>query len=137
MTHRADPSGPAEATTSPAPTLQRTSAVLVLIAAATALLGCASVPVVDPVLKDDGSAGFAAACVGVLAAERGLSQRQGADLDVAGLRALSEWMFQASQRSSPFDDEIGRSTERRQWAERLSADDRASRIRTCVQEASV
>jgi len=96
--------------------------------------GCASIGPVDP-LRDDGSAGFAAACAGVLAAERGAQERGGAGFTVEGHRALNEWMFQASRRSSPIDDEIGRAAERRRWAETLSPGARQARARICIDAA--
>lgn len=107
------------------------------IAAATLGLvagGCVSVGVVDPV-RDDGSPGFAAACVGVLAAEKAAADRAGRVFTVEGHRALNEWMFQASRRSSPLDDEMGRAAERRRWAETLTDDGRARRLQTCIEEA--
>lgn len=109
---------------------------LVLLAAVclSAASGCVSVSPVDPV-RDDGSPGFAAACVGVLAAERAARERDGADFTVEGHRALSEWMFQASRRSSLNDDEIGRAAERRRWAETLPAEGRQARARTCINAA--
>lgn len=98
--------------------------------------GCASVAVVDPV-RDDGSAGFAAACVGVLAAQKAAIDREGGVFTVDGHRALNEWMFQASRRSSPFDDEMARAAERRRWAETLTDDGRARRLEACIKEAGV
>lgn len=100
----------------------------------TAAGGCASVSPVDPV-RDDGSPGFAAACVGVLVAERAARERDGAAFTVEGHRALSEWMFQASRRSSLIDDEIGRAAERRRWAETLPAETRQARAQTCIEAA--
>lgn len=115
-----------------APGVRRTAAAaLGLVAGA-----CASVAIVDPA-RDDGSAGFAAACVGVLAAERAAADRAGGVFTVDGHRALSEWMFQASRRSSPFDDEMARAAERRRWAETLTDDGRARRLETCIKEAGV
>lgn len=108
---------------------------------ATALLslaasGCVSVAIVDPV-HDDGSAGFAAACVGVLAAQKAATDRAGGVFTVDGHRALNEWMFQASRRSSLIDDEVGRAAERRRWAETLTDDRRTRRAGTCIKEAGV
>lgn len=98
------------------------------------LASCASASVVDP-LQDDGSAGFAAACVGVLAAERAAAEATGGAFSVDGHRALNEWMFQASRRRSLFDDEIGRAAERRRWAETLPAPERARRAAVCLEQA--
>lgn len=98
--------------------------------------GCASVGVVDPV-RDDGSAGFAAACVGVLAAQKAAADRAGEVFAVDGHRALNEWMFQASRRSSLIRNEIGRAAERRRWAETLTDDGRARRVETCIKEAGL
>lgn len=98
--------------------------------------GCASVAAMDPV-GDDGSPAFAAACVGVLAAEKAAADRAGGVFTVDGHRALNEWMFQASRRSSPFDNEMGRAAERRRWAESLPAGERARRAETCIKEAGV
>lgn len=95
--------------------------------------GCASVGQVDPV-RDDGSAGFASACAGVLAAEQAADERAGTAFTVDGRRALAEWMFQASRRSSLFDDEIGRALERRRWAETLPDAMRRERVATCIAE---
>ncbi|MBA3050414.1 MAG: hypothetical protein KKE42_01245 [Alphaproteobacteria bacterium] len=97
---------------------------------------CASVGIVDPAL-DDGSVGFAAACAGVLAAEKAAAERSGGVFTVDGHRALNEWMFQASRRSSPFDDEMARTAERRRWAETLTGDGRARRVETCTKEAGL
>jgi len=46
-------------------------------------------------------------------------------------------MFQASRRSSPFDDEMARTAERRRWAETLTGDGRARRVETCTKEAGL
>lgn len=97
---------------------------------------CASVGIVDPA-RDDGSPGFAAACVGVLAAEKAAADRAGGAFSVDGRRALNEWMFQASRRSSLFDDEMGRAAERRRWAETLTDAGRVRRLETCIEEAGV
>jgi len=72
---------------------------------AISLSSCASLAVVDPQV-DDGTAAFAAACVGVLAAERAYVEREGGIFSVDQHRALSEWMFQASRRRNLFDHEI-------------------------------
>ena len=108
--------------------------VLLAVLGLLAATGCVSVSTVDPV-QDDGSPGFAAACVGVLAAERAASERGGAHFTVEGYRALNEWMFQASRRSSLIADEIGRAAERRRWAEALPAEARQARAKTCIAAA--
>lgn len=95
--------------------------------------GCASIRPVDPV-RDDGSAAFAAACVGVLAAEQAAADRAEVVFAIEGRRALSEWVFQASRRSNLFEDEIGRARKRRRWAEALPAAGRSDRVATCVGE---
>lgn len=97
---------------------------------AISLSSCASLAVVDPHV-DDGTAAFAAACVGVLAAERAYVERGGGIFSVAQHRALSEWMFRASDRRNLLDDEIGRAAERRRWAEGLPAHARSQRLRAC------
>ena len=117
----------------------QTDAVTRRIAAAMLSLaasGCASVAVVDPV-RDDGSTGFATACVGVLAAQKAATDRAGGVFTVDGHRALNEWMFQASRRSSLIDDEVGRAAERRRWAETLTNDGRTRRVGVCIKEAGV
>lgn len=98
--------------------------------------GCASVGVVDPV-RDDGSAGFAAACVGVLAAQKAAIDRAGGVIAIDGHRALNEWMFQTSRRSNLIDDEVGRAAERRRWAETLTDAGRTRRVETCIKEAGL
>lgn len=120
----------------PAPALEhrkrnrRGSAGVVLAGLATSLSSCAPLAVLDPHV-DDGTAAFAAACVGVLAAERAYVERGGGTFTVPQHRALSEWMFQASYRRNLLDHEIGRATERRRWAESLPADERSKRLRAC------
>lgn len=112
----------------------RSGLCLAAALSASVLASCASVSVVDP-LQDDGSAGFAAACVGVLAAERAAAEATGGAFSIDGHRALNEWMFQASRRRSLFDDEIGRAAERRRWAENLPAPERARRAAVCLEQA--
>lgn len=115
------------------PVVRRTAAATLWLGVG----GCASVGLVDPV-RDDGSAGFAAACVGVLAAEKAATtNRAGGIFSVDGHRALNEWMFQASRRSSPFDDEMARVAERRRWAETLTDDGRARCVETCIKETGL
>ncbi|MDZ4113701.1 MAG: hypothetical protein U1E18_29480, partial [Brevundimonas sp.] len=75
--------------------------------------------------------------VGVLAAEKAATDRAGGVFTVDRHRALNEWMFQASRRSSLIDDEVGRAAERRRWAETLTDDGRTRRVETCIKEAGL